>query len=438
MTLRGLVAPFLRVVNFAAIVLWAIIPPLILLSFYVPLVSRLIGSLRVVSSLSIVWAISFFLVFLFLMLSNTITSTQNHGLQGLLCTLTLGLPSIALAAFPLVGPPAYLDRPVLDFKGIYTCKRNTCSLLVAIDVSHSFFNSRPEDRVKLISDAITQIFSEDGFGHSMRASDNIEVWIFAGNSDMWRTNELGGKGQIHIRKEIINSISQGSLRNLPEGSYCRDATDILTPLSSIVSKLEDSASPYSFARVIIFSDLVQSTNTSSEPNCNVADQAKDKDAVRKKVQGLVSRIKRLPQVSFVAFSAPAQTGSSPSEGSRLNVSLQKDLEQLGDQWQEINLITDWQSANITTRMLLPTNLYADIRSLNTPLQIRYIDSPSPLPRLCQLDLPDGNDSTNLIFGLRALTPGKTPLRLNLRAEGIAESRVLSLATGERYLPSLAT
>jgi hypothetical protein len=437
--LRKIFSLLLRAVNCFAIVFWALIPLLILLSFYVPQLSGSIGSLEAVSVLSIVWAISFLIVFLFLLLPEHSTDTQNHGLQGLLCTLTLGLPSIVLAAFPLVGPPAYAARPVLDFKGTQRAKDVPAHYFVAIDVSHSF-SDRSEDRIKLASDVITQIFSEDGLlGSSIRANDRFEIWTFAGKDTIWQTNESGGRGQIDRRKDMIDSVSRGDLGPLPEDILCPNATDIITPLSSIVSKLEDPSSTHSFARIILFSDLVQSSSASSSlTECNSTDQGRDKDFVERKIKNLLDRIKKLPQVRIVAFSAPTKPGPSTQEGKEVNMLLRKDFEGLGEQWQEVDLLTDWKNADTAARLLLPSALYADIQPLPISLQLWYIAHPSMQPRLSQLDLPSAQDSGDLVFGLKAVNIGERPIRLNLRTEGTADARILSLAQGETAYQTWAT
>ncbi len=336
-----------RIFN-SALAIWCLLPFFALwcLSPFAPLELSLVG----IRLLAIVWALSFLTVcngLLRVILRSPATDQSLSMLQchlGLVCTLTIGFPSIALGVFPLIREQIsslrdpYSAGVRIDLAESLSSSASgrqpphwsasSCppasqktKYYFLIDVSESFLTPK---LIPLIEKVIKDLTVKSGFlERTWRTSDPSAVWLFAG--DYKKIPEEEEDPEVRSR-EVLREISEGKLVNYLRGLNLKpDQTDVLTYLG----KIHRSHSRDTCVKVVLFSDLVQSVR----PEENFL----TKEAIALEADSLASDIREQGSMAIVAFSKQAL---APEDAAGVNLDLrnyfENHLRQSG-QWREISL-----------------------------------------------------------------------------------------------------
>lgn len=204
-------------------------------------------------------------------------ATVTQCALGILCSLSLGLPSILLGAVPFLAfnmkslQQLFPYGNVVKLRGAAEAKNRTPNVyIVGIDVSNSFLppqevaESRPasdqphtETRLDTIHNTILQLFDpEKGvIGRTLQPDDILIIWTFAGEpfESAWARSDQTGND---IRK-ILKRIEKGELATdirHTRGAQKPHETDILQ-FFKIAVYPHLKPEKYHRMKVILFSDL---------------------------------------------------------------------------------------------------------------------------------------------------------------------------------------
>lgn len=301
---------------------------------------------------------------------------------GLVCSLTIGVPSIALGVFPVIqeqlgslrdlySQGIRLDsaenRTATDPNQLPNWADASCvangklpvRYLFLVDVSSSFL--KPGDQVSnAIAQVVQDLDAEQGVLRSWSSSDPTPVWFIA---DKWHRSVEGDDGSGVLGRTTLYGLRDGSLRAFPyrELSLNPGYSDLLAPLSEITKTLAADKSQGSCVRVVLFSDLVHSVP--ARPSLSA-------EKIRVKADALASQMEGLKNFSVVVFST--LPGPERPRGDVINVDLREFFKnRLAEslKWKEIPLL-EYGKKSLEERCFSMDGLYRH-RAQFYPLRLTY-------------------------------------------------------------------
>lgn len=367
-----------------AVAIWGTVP-------LIALVARNHISFEMWRGLAISWAVSFLATFVLLLwLAEKNRSTPE--LVGVMCTISLGLPAIALAAFPAVGPPGLLMPPhaeeVISLKDLPPPRESgtpPLAYVVGLDVSGSFFPGKNEK----VRTALLRLFDDHGtVGRAMQPDDQLLPWAFSAGTP--HPLEGGAAADVlHGRRNFLQRLEQRTL--LPRQYQDLDVkhTDILGFIIAICGELQSKAQ-FRGIRLVLFSDFMQSP-------------ALDQQQLNRGLSDVLSASATIPNFSIVAFHSPP---ASP-EPNAIDV-LRPLREALPGKVQEIDLERYDSTADEAEQMALPSALIANVvPPHHCDLVPPAIDGGGRSRVL--FEIPQTKDFDEIFFGLEGDGSGAPPV-----------------------------
>ncbi len=269
-------------------VIWGIAPILSIL----PLLHKFANfrvSIYLWEIIAVAWAISFVLLFVGLFLMD-----MGNALISLICTVSFGLPAIALGPFPnLTQPPS--SGATLDLNQVRLPRQATAEpvlYIVGIDVSQSFYPTQDLP----IRDSLKRLFGDRGpVGAAMKSDlksqvmDHFEIFSFS-SGPMNPTFPDG------VEYDLNNNQRAYFLRKLENTAFLRPPptidvkkTDVLGFIAAALGTLA-TGRRYCAVRLLIFSDFRQSLEKGQDLNKSLSD-----------IQDMMVNA---PNITLVAFHAP--------------------------------------------------------------------------------------------------------------------------------------
>jgi hypothetical protein len=260
-------------------------------------------SMHVWSWMAILWASSFLVLFAGL----TWLGERAAPFISVICTVSFGLPAIALGPFPnLTRPPlteARLDLTHLDDPRLTNSQ--PVIYIVGIDVSQSFWPGHDPQ----VREALRRIFKDTGpAGAAMRADlgvrvqDRFEVEVFAdGLNQVFPDGIEGGELSHHGRLDLLQRLNDPAFLGAHPGVSTGN-TDVLAFISAAVSNLVVGR-PACAVRLIVFSDFMQSPGIEGP-------------GLAKRLAEVKALTSTVPDFALVAFHAPPSPGSSEKKADK--------------------------------------------------------------------------------------------------------------------------
>ena len=360
------------------------------------------------------WACSFIVISLFMLLQ--IIRVKNEDAQitqfllSLICTLTLGVPSILFGTLPIIAgnidslQQLYPQAPPLNISGDDPKNTSYISMpddsrgvllkpveyVIALDVSRSFLPADNKERSTHIASTIENLFGESGiFRDSLQDQDCFTVITFAGNPKIWRMDQQdsgNGRCKRSSRDELLEALMGVIGTRPPIGKDELGTTDLLAAFGQAYEYLEGRQDSYSSARLIVLSDFLHSTGH--------AEQKLEEVQLNPDTRNLTRRLEALHDFSMVAFHGPSLLHTQADQGIDLRPYLKRSLK---EKWQELS-INDFLKADKTTMTLLPTNLYTRVEAAHT-LYLKYLKTQDYEFIPSRLRVPDGKGTDEIFFGL---------------------------------------
>jgi hypothetical protein len=422
----------LKIVVYAVLwLVWAAIPIIVLLALN-PLVGPR-GLLWLTvwwHPLVWIWAISLVILFLWMLrlVDHHDHSARTAGIQftlGILCSLSLGLPSILLGAVPfftldMISLQQLLPHGnIVDLRGSNEGVRSSVVqgggdgvasanvYIVGIDVSDSFnvpsYDTPTAGKVSsgtnamhheapidLATRTILDLFGDKGIlGQTRRPNDVLMIWIFAGAGS--RRLYAHNRGSSYEKEQILHRLAQNSFQLDVKGHRTEKSavgTDIVGFLQAALDELPPD---YHQAKILIFSDLqhLEAYGSHESPG-------KRRDAIDEKIEQLAERINGDPRLTVMALVA-----GRPSR-SRENVVV-RDVRARFDgllgprSWQSDELERFRSRDDVEKKMQL-VGLYDQVVDTGT-IYLKYVTAPINRPVASFLLVND--TSTRMVVGLQA-------------------------------------
>lgn len=360
------------------------------------------------------WAGS--VVFLFLWLLATINrganATVTQCLLEILCSLSLGLPSILLGAVPFFAFNVKSLQQLFPYGNIVDLRsaedaggRHPNIYIIGVDISTSFVpptvvpikegseEPRVTDRLDVVAHTIDDLFKETGvIGRTLKADDILIVWTFDGQpaGNPWAHN----KGNANTRQAILRRIAAGEFKKhiRSDSREVNDptTTNLLEFLNTSVLDSLDQEKSYHRAKVILFTDLHQVAILDKHKGRNA-----DVASIDRKIRKLARRIKRNEKLAVVAFTAAPGAEVTPDHIDR---DLLRPFNGLlrPSHWQAHDL-EHFRGCTDVEKVVLMASLYQNVRDEGT-IYLKYDTSRDNEPLESYLML--GDDVSAITLGLR--------------------------------------
>jgi len=295
-----------------AVLIWGTIP-LLTLAAFMRWFPESIVSFYGWRFLAFTWAFSF-LTMCCLIIKYGMGS-RSFELLSMLCTISLGLPAIALGALPVTGLTDWSQSPrseeKISLKNLLPEEGGSLPVvyIVGLDVSGSF-----SGKDKQMGDALLRLFGHGGtVGAAMQPRDHYEVLAF---SEGKPERLLEGEGAMISpvdgppgRDELLRRLATGmlgfdhkTLKDTMRGRQERldfTRTDVLGFISQVCATLAREHTrehKYRGARLLVISDFMQSP-------------PREGQQLSEKMDNLFKLVGTIPNLSIVAFkSEPARRG----------------------------------------------------------------------------------------------------------------------------------
>jgi hypothetical protein len=376
--------------------IWGTFPLLALLAF-LPWFPKDLISFDVWRALAVTWAVSFLATFC-LLLWLAERSHNAKELVSVLCTISFGLPAIALGALPAVGPPGLVRPPhseeTVSLKDLPPARENGAlplAYIVGLDVSRSFSPGK-DDQVRAI---LLRLFGDHGtVGAAMHPDDQYFVYAFSqGTPELLMSGkesaDLIGKG----RRDLLRRLDT---RTLAKKRTALDVnkTDVLGFITAVCGNLQGGAQ-FGGVRLLLRSDFLQSPPLEGQP-------------LNDQLGKLLSASSNIPNFSIVAFRSPP--ASPESNGTDVLRPLREALGPV--RVQEIDLDRYSSTADEAEQVALPSGLIGSTAALRScDLVPPALDGSGPSRVL--LDIPKTPEFDEIYFGLYADDSGAAPLRVRI-------------------------
>lgn len=326
-------------------------------------------------------------------------AVQNQKIQSLLnlaCTISFGLPAIALGAVPLVAPASLRMPPRSDVRlsiGELAPARRPRGLpvkyIIGADVSGSFSPKRD-----LVTAVLSRLLRDHGLvAAATQPHDQFQIFAFArGTPERLREDEEGDDLDGHGRSQLLQALATGALLKR-HGELDVRNTDILGFVHAVCSKLQGSVG-YHALRLIVFSDFLQSP---APPERDIAAES----------ARLRRIIEEIPNFTLVAFKSPP----AASEPNSVDV-LPALLEAFGPgRAQMVDLDAYAQNPDAAAEVVIPYLLQTNVKSLDS---LELVSSGSiAAPRLLLEVPPEVPEFDEIFFGLLPAGENHAPVRVRI-------------------------
>lgn len=422
----------LKIVVYAVLwLVWAAIPIVVLFAL-----NPLVGPKGVLwlttwwHPLVWVWAISLVILFLWMLrlVDHHDQSARTAGIQftlGILCSLSLGLPSILLGAVPfftldMISLQQLLPHGnIVDLRNGYESVQTAAAktdgdgavpanvYIVGVDVSDSFSlasydtpgvgrtstnadAAHQEVPIDLATKTILDLFGDNGIlGQTKRPNDVLMIWVFAG--DKWIRRYANNQGSFYEKEQILNRLSQGALQDYVKEHRTEKRVVGTNVVGFMQAALNELPQNYHQAKILIFSNLnhIEAYGRHDSPG-------RRRDAIDHEIEQLAERINGDPRLTVMALVA----GSS--FGNHENVVV-TDVRARFDgllgprSWQSDEL-ERFQSRDEIEKKMQLVGLYDQVVDTGT-IYLKYVTAPIGRP-VASFLLVD-NSATRLVVALQA-------------------------------------
>lgn|GEM_PF-5114092 len=363
-------------------------------------------------------------------------------LLGILCTITLGLPAILFGVLPYMvsGPDIlqgfYSQGNTVDLSGgksigstggygvgvLNPGIRKPLNYVVLVDVSQSFMDDK---KAELVGRVLSNIFSTEGvIGRTRQNADGVEVWFFAGQClRRYIKNLLDGSSSQDLREAMSEARIIEQLKDVYGGradfSYQTQDTDLLRVIGKVYDQAEAYQNQYAATKIVLLSDLEQSTSEGS--------MERDKRALNK----LVYRARRMPFVSLVALHSKARVEGAKrkdSEAGGAEFSIASKFGEIPEQWQLIDL-EHYSNCSKAEKFLLMYNLFYTLESPSRALYLKFLGpfSGRPLRSFVKFPQSENEDDEDVVFHLRFLPNQGSSFKIRLGGD---KEDAFTLSPGE--------
>ncbi len=424
MPIRTVSAPSSRRIEMLAytvlLVAWSI-PPLaiVLLLAFAP--SFLLGSDKM-GIAAAVWAAASVLLFTVLLIhdhkSPASSSTQTiQNLMGLICTLALALPAMAISSIPILGSPADVLASLSAEGSPVTLapveeKQKKTLYLIGIDASKSFLKNSADPRIPAIHRTVDSFFTGvtlQSFALSIHPQSVVRVFAFAENVHELEGNLHGEQNPEERRNALVGSLQTKLAQSLdatPEKE--RSTTDLLGFLDKNVCPCL-KGNDFEEVKVIIFSDWIQSPSPGMRDTEAIKTMGLRYNDTMRLFQSCFDRYGK--NSSFLAFSArPHDRSGDENQFLYENIAAYFRSQLTEKQWLEVPLEA-YDEASYDEKVTMPETMFSKIVAAET-LYLKYFPGPHWKPLESLLVLPQSKDA-KFFLELRSLSHEATPVYVNM-------------------------
>lgn len=438
-----------------ALAVWGLVPAIIMFILLIA-PARFITMAGIWGKVALAWSLASLVLFIIMLLGGYHRARASRIIQsivGLTCTLVLGLPAIVLSTLPLFGSPqeflqslnpdgteVTLEKEPVRSPG---AKEGSTLFIVGIDGSTSFVQDEKDPRLLAIYEALDSIFyssNDQSLAKSLNTRDLISYNAFAGHSRFLVDNAEGVEGRERLRSRLSEALPKNLAKLLPPVRVdVSDSTDLGRRTTDIISFLDKTACAqirdldgrFSRAKIILFSDLIQSVAPSG--NLSMSDIVKQRadtlDSIRECMRNTTT------PVSVTAFYLKPHGGSKEElAGDSMDVGRYFSSNLPSEKWEEINL-DEYNAAGWEEKALKCESLYARVVTSVSPLFLKYHSAPDWEALESRLRLPRTKETDRVFFGLEAFGPGSKSIKIRL-GKGAPEEFVLGLDGRDRAFASL--